>query len=169
MTLDELKGNNIIDATAGKVETVTPITTGHYASENDPHFSTNDGYRGRPADYNSSMTGRTPTVDNLEAIPREIKQVQSAPIDMNQLNSFDISTLPKKPEPPNELEDALMGDLSAAVDREIESISERMAFQLFHGVDLRDRLFGSFRCRLLLQNLFSLGDVLGFVHLFVSF
>lgn len=126
MTLDELKGNNIIDTTAGKVETVTPITTGHYASENDPHFSTNDGYRGRPADYNSSMTGRTPTVDNLEAIPREIKQVQSAPIDMNQLNSFDISTLPKKPEPPNELEDALMGDLSAAVDREIESISERM-------------------------------------------
>lgn len=123
MTLDELKNGNVIDTTSGKVENVI---SNNYPSQNDPHFSTNDGYRGRPANNNANFSERILTVDNLEDIPKEIKQVQSAPIDMNQLSSFDINSLPKKPAPPNELEDTLMNSLEQAVDREIESISERI-------------------------------------------
>lgn len=128
MTLDDLKGGgNIIDTTAGKV--VEPIgnNPSYYASEGDPHFATNSGVRGNHVPGNT-MVGRTPTVDSLDDIPAtpKINQVQSAPINLNDLPTFDPDTLPKRPPAPNELEDSIMNDLEAAVGREIESITERM-------------------------------------------
>lgn len=130
MTLDELKtGENIIDTTAGKVEDAVSNNPSYYASADDPHFSTNNGVRGNHIPNGDAMVGRTPTVDSLDEakpITPKITQVQSAPINLNELPTFDPNTLPKRPPTPNEMEEDIMRSLEAAVDREIDSITERM-------------------------------------------
>jgi len=127
MTLDDMMGNNMIDATAGKVNPVEHVVQTNGST--DPQFASNERIRGVPEGMET--TSRTPVYDNIANVPtaqpaKEIKVIQSAPVDLSEGKKFDISSLPSKPAEPNQLEENLMDDLSRAVERECDSITERM-------------------------------------------
>ena len=94
-------------------------------AESDPHFMPSQSYRGTPDQK------RTPTSDDLNSIPSaekhnpSIKPVDTGKVDLNNMQPMDIDSLPKRAPEENKIEQAMMADLEAAVERECESITER--------------------------------------------
>ena len=134
ISLDDLRASNgstVIDTTKGKV-TKPPIVVPK-EEEIDPIFAPTTRVTNTP---------RTAVVDDLDSIPKAITEVEDddeptvmpkidviearMTDDPEQIQEFDISSLPKRPEELGEGDIELMDQLEAAVEREKESISERI-------------------------------------------
>lgn len=118
-SLEELRNKaTTIDTTVGKVNSPAANSSPTLA-ETDPAFmpSTNNG----PVKGGSARTpviGDTPTQPSIKVV--------DAHFDPTNATEFDINSLEKRKTGPSKLENELMADLDAAVQREKDSITERI-------------------------------------------
>lgn len=118
-SLEELRNKGTtIDTTVGKVNPPV-VTSAPTLAETDPAFI--------PSNNNGPVKGgsaRTPVIGETPAQP-SIKVVD-AHFDPTNATEFDITSLEKRKTPPSKFENEVMADLDAAVQREKDSITERI-------------------------------------------
>lgn len=73
------------------------------------------------------ITAPSKPVSPNPSVAKKVTAIQGGPIDMTSIKPIDVdSILPKRQQTPSAMENQLMADLDAAVERECESITERM-------------------------------------------
>lgn len=121
-SLDEIRDSNVIDTTSGKITPGKIIKKEQTLAETDPAFMptvTN----GEPI----KAMKRTPTLGDVPPKQPSIKVVQgNAPFDPSELKEFDINSLEKRKPEKSKIETELMDNLDKAVQREKDSITERI-------------------------------------------